>query len=139
MLVPKFKIGQKVYAVYCKHDTRQKPVECEVCNSTGHVKIEGRNEKFVCPACHGKIETEHYGYKYVISYRKATIGKIDIQEYAPEYGYKSEIRYMLKETGVGSGTVWKEERLFATEKEANEFCEKYIPSDYYDKEAILRT
>ena len=46
---------------------------------------------------------------------------------------------MLEETGVGSGTCWREERLFATEEEANEFCEKYVSSDYYDREAILRT
>ena len=46
---------------------------------------------------------------------------------------------MLKETGIGSGTIWREERLFATEEEANEFCEKYIPANYYDDlEPILR-
>ena len=141
MLVPKFKVGQKVYAVSNRSDTKQKHVECDVCNSTGYVKVEGREENFVCPVCYGRTETEHYGYKYVISYYEATIGKVEIQEYAPKYRHrhKSEIRYMLEETGVGSGTVWREERLFATEEEANEFCEKYISSDYYDTEAILRT
>ena len=140
MLKPKFKIGQKVYAVISKSDTRQKHIECEVCNSTGYVKVEGREENFICPVCHGRTETEHYGYKYIITLNKATIGKIDIQEYAPKYEnrHKSEIRYMLEETGVGSGTVWNEERLFATEEEANEFCEKYVPSDYYDRKAIRR-
>lgn len=141
MLKPKFKVGQKVYAVSNRSDTRQKHVKCDVCNSTGYVKVEGKDGKFICPACYGRTETEHYGYKYVISYCEATVGKIEIQEYAPEYwcNYKSEIRYMLKETGVGSGQVWKEERLFATEKEASEFCEKYVSSDYYDEKAILRT
>lgn len=45
---------------------------------------------------------------------------------------------MLEETGVGSGAVWREERLFPTKEEANEFCEKYISSDYYDEKAILK-
>ncbi len=45
---------------------------------------------------------------------------------------------MLEETGVGSGMLWQEDRLFATEKEASDFCEKYVSSDYYDCEAILK-
>lgn len=140
MLVPKFEIGQKVYAVCNTSDTRQKHVECDVCNSTGYVKVEGKEGNFTCPVCHGRTETEHYGYKYVIAYKKATIGRIQITEYAKKYrSCKSVITYMLQETGVGSGTLWNEERLFATEEEANEFCEKYISSDYYDQEAILRT
>lgn len=140
MLEAKFKVGQKVYAVSNTNDSRQKHVECEVCNSTGKIKVEGRDEEYECPVCHGRMETEHYGFKYVISYYEATIGKVEIEEYAPKYKkrYKSEIKYMLEETGVGSGAVWREDRLFATEEEANEFCEKYISSDYYDHEAILR-
>ena len=44
----------------------------------------------------------------------------------------------VAQTGVGSGTLWREDRLFATHDEAKEFCEKYVSSDYYDQEAILR-
>lgn len=140
MLEAKFKVGQRVFAVSNKSDSRQVHVKCDVCNSTGKVKVEGREEEYVCPACHGRTETEHYGYKYVISYDGATIGKVEIQEYAPKYKsrYKSEVRYMLEETGVGSGMVWREDRLFGTYDEAKEFCEKYISSDYYDEKAILR-
>ena len=140
MLEAKFKIGQQVYAVSNKSDSRQIHVKCDVCNSTGKVKVEGRDEEYVCPVCHGRTETEHYGYMYVIAYYEATIGKIEIEEYAPKYKdrYKSEVRYMLEETGVGSGTLWRENRLFATYDEAKEFCEKYVSSDYYDQEAILR-
>ena len=138
MLKAKYKVGQRVYAVSHKSDSRQIHVKCDVCNSTGKVKIEGRDEEYVCPVCYGRTDTEHYGYMYTISYCEATIGKIEIEEYAPEYSYKSEVKYMLRETGVGSGRLWKEDRLFATEEEANEFCEKYIPSDYYDEKAILK-
>ena len=140
MLEAKFKVGQRVFAVSNKSDSRQVHVKCDVCNSTGKVKVEGRDEEYVCPACHGRTETEHYGYMYVISYYEATIGKIEIEEYAPKYKdrYKSEVKYMLEETGVGSGTLWREDRLFATYDEAKEFCEKYVSSDYYDEKAILR-
>lgn len=140
MLVPKFKVGQRVYAVGSVSDVRQKHVECDVCDSTGYVKIEGKDRKFICPACNCRMEAEHYGYKYLISYYGARIGRVQATEYAKKYrSYKSEVTYMLEETGVGSGTIWKEERLFATEEEAKDFCEKYMPSDYYDQEAILRT
>ncbi len=140
MLTAKFEVGQEVYAVSNRSDTRQKHVECDLCNSTGKVKVNGREEEYECPCCHGRMETEHYGYKYVIAYHGATIGKVSVEEYAKKYSRnnKSRVTYMLEETGVGSGQVWREERLFITEEEANEFCEKYISSDYYDHEAILR-
>ena len=94
MLEAKFKVGQQVYAVFKKRDPTLIHVECDAFNSTGKVTVEGRDEEYVCPACHGRTETEHYGYIYVISYYEATIGKIEIEEYAPEYKdrYKSEVK-----------------------------------------------
>ena len=140
MLTAKFEVGQEVYAVSNISDTRTKRVECDLSNSTGKVKVNGREEEYECPCCHGRMETEHYGYKYVIAYYGATIGKVSIEEYAKKYSRnnKSRVTYMLAETGVGSGTIWKEERLFGTVEEAKESCEKYVSSDYYDEKAILR-
>lgn len=140
MLRAKFKNGQKVFAVMHTSNMRERHVNCDVCDSTGYVKVEGKSGKFICPSCHGRTVTEGYEYKYKISYYEATIGKVEIQEYAKKYKnqYKSEVRYMLEETGVGSGTIWREERLFATEEEARDFCEKYVPVDYYDTRAILK-
>lgn len=140
MLKPKFKIGQKVYAVLNESNSRRVHVKCDVCNSTGRVKVNGRSEDYTCPMCRGETETKHDGYKYVISCYEAKIGKVQIEEYATEYknNYKSKVTYMLDQTGVGSGQIWSENRLFATEKEASDFCEKYIPSNCYDREAVLR-
>lgn len=82
---------------------------------------------------------EYYGYKYVIEYYKAKIGKIQIEEYAKKFKrYTSRITYMLEETGIGTGIVWSEEMLFSTENEAREFCDKYIPSDGYSGKPILK-
>ena len=139
MLIPKFELGQKVYAVKARTNTRQEHVKCEVCNSTGFVELKGIDDiPFVCPECRGKMETVHYGQEYMIAYSEATIGKISTEEYENRYGYKSNVTYMLKETGVGSGTVWNENRLFATEEEALEFCDKYIPSNRWGDEAVLK-
>ena len=135
MLTPKFEIGQKVYAVSQTHDVKQVHVECDVCKSTGKVKISRVKGEYECPVCHGEIINKECGFKYVISYYEATIGKITVEEYSSKYingyNYKNIIHYMLEETGVGSGQNWYEHQLFATEKEAQEFCEKYIPSGQY--------
>lgn len=136
MLYPKFELGQKVYAV--SHRMKQKKVHklCYVCDSTGLVQLN--NAKYCCPACGGKMETINYGHEYYIAYPEAEIGKIETREFLPKYGYQSEINYMLKPTGVGSGQVWKEDMLFATEYEANAFCNMYMPSDDYEKIPILK-
>lgn len=141
MLTPKFELGQKVYAVNPVYDTKVVHVPCSICGSTGKVKVHGVEQDVTCPYCYGRTNTERVGFKYVISYRGATIGKRETTEYSEEYlyeGRKNEVEYMLKETGVGSGTCWREHRLFATEEEAQEFCDKYIPSDQYGTKAILK-
>lgn len=134
MLIPKFKIGQKVYAVRSTPCRREVNESCAICNSTGVVRLGAGHREYVCPECQGK----HYDYKYYIAHREATIEKIEIQEHPPKYanGCKSEIRYVLK--GIDIGTAWRENRLFATEEEANEFCEKFVPSGFYDTYTIKR-
>ena len=134
MRMPKFELGQKVYAVTSKYDNKEQHVTCDVCNSTGWVEIKGL--AYICPSCRGKMETVYSGFKYTIAYKEAEIGKIDMELYSKRYErqYKSEVRYMLRETGVGSGSLWQEERLFATKAEAQEFCDKYVPASWYDSE-----
>lgn len=137
MLIPKFKVGQKVYAVSHSCDKKVVHRECDTCNSTGRVEIQGRS--FICPNCRGLTDIEHYGYKYVIEHYEAKIGKVMVEEYDSKYAdCESRITYMLDKTGVGSGVIWNENRLFSTVEEAKEFCEKYIPSDEYDHETILK-
>lgn len=137
MLQPKFELGQKVYAVNSRIKQKKVHVLCDVCDSTGLVKLND-NRKYFCPACCGKMETINYGHEYYIAYPKAEIGRVETIEFLPEYGYKSEINYMLKPTGVGSGRTWKENMLFETESEANTFCNMYMPSDNYYKTPILK-
>ena len=137
MLIPKFKVGQKVYAISHKSDKKIVHRKCNICNSTGKVEIQGKS--FICPDCHGLTDIEHCGYKYVIDYFKVKIGKIMTEEYASKYKkYESRVTYMLDETGVGSGLIWREDRLFSTEKEANNFCEKYVPADEHDSKTLLK-
>lgn len=139
MLIPKFKIGQKIYAVTHTSDKEKVHQKCDLCNSTGKVRIEGKNEEIICPYCRGMMDVKHHGYRYKIDYYGAKIGKIQTEEYSKKYkDCETRITYMLEETGVDSGLIWKEERLFRTEREAKDFCEKYKPSDEYDSKTILK-
>ena len=86
-----------------------------------------RGEKVVC------------GSKGVCSIEDITTLNISGVDKEREY-------YILKPLYMAASTVYvpvdtadEALRRVLTEEEANEFCEKYIPSDYYDKEAILRT
>ena len=130
MLTPKYKLNQKVWAVTSHYNTHIEHEKCDLCNSTGVVEING--DSYECPKCNGRTKTVNDGFKYLIS-TSGKIGKINIEEYAKKYRTeKSRITYMLDSTGVGSGTIWYETRLFPTEQAAKEFCETRNPIDYYD-------
>jgi hypothetical protein len=127
----KFDCGQTVWGVSYKDHVQI--VRCETCNSTGKYAIKG--VEYICPACEGRSSRRNYvGPKYYVSDFAATVGKIEITLQTLGYGAKGtqETEYMIDATGVGSGTVWKEDRLFATLQEANEYCDRVnsgIPKD----------
>lgn len=112
----KFNLGDKIYRLGGLHiDYPKKHKECNVCSSTGQVTING--ETFWCPKCGGKAETDfsvsHY-YREKPSAIAYTIGQISVRVQKD----KTEIRYMCKETGIGSGAVYCEDECFATYEEA---------------------
>ena len=118
----KFEMGQQVYyvgGVHIKYD--QIHVPCETCDSTGIVKIKGK--EFECPQCGGETRADHEHRKMYFSKPSTvprTIGQIRVKI----TGKKQEIQYMCKETGINSGTVYDENRLFATYEAACQFVEK---------------
>lgn len=113
----KFKINQYVWAVtYSTLETHEK---CDACNGVGWVVL-GDGKEYQCPKCNG--EGYIHGYldqEYRISF-KSQVGKVTIEQ--TEDGYKET--YMLKATGVGSGQIWDASQLFASQKEAQEYCDK---------------
>lgn len=63
-----------------------------------------------------------FGRKYKTRYdiiknyiKQSTVGKVRVEAIEDSI----EISYMLKATGIGSGTIWYEDTLFATKEEAN--------------------
>lgn len=103
----KYNLGQTVYRGDCVRDAYYEA--CPDCDGTGLWKIEGRDCTTECQTCNrhnyswcntrGKIEK----YKYFPSTDKLTIGQIRVQ-----VDCNTEVTYMCEETGVGSGSLWKE-------------------------------
>ena len=145
---PKFKPGQSVCAVTVvfDEDNPKVHVKCDVCDSTGKIKIVGKSGEYTCPVCHGAVKENENPYKYKIIYRHATIGYVRHEEYSDKYKgrgvkFDTKTEYLLENSGVeNGGQIWFEHNLFADEKEAQEFCDKYVPSDKFkSSKPVLKT
>jgi hypothetical protein len=113
----KYNLKQVVYNAYCSHEAYY--VTCTDCNGTGYWEVAGKDMKIGCHTCNkesywntpGKIEH----YKYFPCVKRLTIGQV-----RATIGHSPEIQYMCKETGLGSGALWREDSLTDDEAVANE-------------------
>ena len=125
----KFNLRRTVFALRKDFSTRVTP--CPFCG--GEQFLEGKNgAKRRCPECFGSgnhTETGPAAYHVIGPY---TIGRVrvevtdspgapspsglDADNYKPQSGRREE--YMLAETGIGTGSVWRAEDLYATRAEA---------------------
>lgn len=131
-LVTRFDLGQEVVGIASAHATRV--VFCQTCNREGVVTIGG--ETFTCPKCNGTSKhPRHVGQRWYVSER-SVVGKLDVCAYLrqDQYDHKNEIRYMLEATGVGSGRLWDEADLFATEQDALAECAKRNANKVFEDE-----
>ena len=123
----KFNIGDSVWGV--DSDTFRRIVKCKPCSNTGKISIGG--EELLCPKCNGvSTHAQVAGQKFYVSTFSAQVGQVrteftssDFQNYSSANTDRLIIQYMLTETGVGSGRIWDEDRLFASKEEAQRFCE----------------
>ena len=132
----KFSIGQRVATI--SSDYARKIVGCDACQKTGKIKINA--EDYVCPKCHGaSAYPQVCGSKYYVSH-EGVIGKVQIEHMVPYRGNNHfdvtdaliedggapdyEVNYMIDETGVGSGTVWPQNRLFPSREVAQAECDR---------------
>ena len=120
-LETKFSIGDVVYYATTSHTQKQRP--CPDCNGTRKWKAvapSGREYEFSCPRCSTGYMSDHrlsLSYSaYAPAVSKLTVGQVRATIPATDYNKSAE--YMCVETGVGSGSLYAEDRLFATEAEA---------------------
>lgn len=153
-ITTKFSNGDKVWHI--KQEMRYEWKECDFCGGSG--EIMGFNQQFkLCPQCIGKRGwNEQWWLRWEVT-GPLTIGEIRARvrgedpvgmqdniawEYSPpgikglsrysNYGSQEaeyEEQYMCRETGIGGGTIYYPDTLFATEAEALEKCRERNNSD----------
>lgn len=119
---PKFAIGDVVY--WPTTVTTKEPVPCPDCLGTHRWKVitpAGTEMEAECQRCTGytRIADLPKPERLVSkpSVRRLTVGKITATTHA-SYSNRDCVEYMCSETGIGSGAIYQESQLFATEEEA---------------------
>lgn len=114
----KFSVGDSVY--HASTTTERKKHPCPDCLGTRKWLAKspaGREYQFDCPRCASSYQNDRdLSIEYTVftaAVHRRTIGQVRAQS-----GPESQNEYMCHETGVGSGSVYREETLFATEAEA---------------------
>ena len=122
----RYDIGDTVWGVSIR--PAQYRERCVVCNGSGRAKIEGHPHLTTgCPVreCYDGYISIAAGKQFEL--RQLTIGSIRIEVNLPmlvsetvtvSECRRSEVKYMCRETGVGSGRLWDEENLFRSREEA---------------------
>lgn len=120
-IVTKYSVGDVVYRAGVT--TEGKRHACPDCKGTLKWKAispAGTEYEFACPRCtarymHDRDLSLDYS-EYVPLVSRLTIGSIQVNTAPGSYDHGN--RYMCRETGVGSGSVYNEADLFPTEEEA---------------------
>lgn len=123
--MPKFKIGDTVYYPRVSSETAKLP--CPDCLDTRRWKVitpGGTELEADCQRCSGYLSQQFHDvpslsyvrYKGYVD--TVTIGSVTVSSASRHGSAERQIEYMCNETGVGSGSIYYEERLHATEFEA---------------------
>jgi hypothetical protein len=119
----KFSVGDRVW--YAGTTTEQRQHPCPDCKGERKWKAAspaGDEFEFACPRCSTSYSSfDDMSLKYTAhtpAVERLTVGSIryDSAGHCGEGGPRHE--YMCRETGVGSGRIYKEQDLFETEGEA---------------------
>lgn len=115
----KFNLGDEVFVINCYSELVK--TKCPICNGNKFINIKGR--QFKCPNkdCYDGYLHHREDRKWHIAYN-SFVGNIKFEVYR-DYG-GIEISYMIDQTGIGTGSVWRENTLFATEEEAQARCDE---------------
>lgn len=116
----KFDNGQEVWIV--QENEHYQIIRCVTCDSKGKIFI--KDQEFICPGCEGRSKRRNYaGRKFSVA-QHGIVGKITIENQTLDYEPKFEISYMIDSTGVGSGTIYREPRVFGSKAEAQGYCDR---------------
>lgn len=118
-ITTKYEVGQKVWAADWQSCKVYDPCPDCLGSKVWQVTTAGGEEfEIMCQTCRaayastGKIQF----YRRIPTPYEGTIGSIEVHTAGDYDG--DHVKYMLEETGVGSGQVWPEEKLCLTIEEA---------------------
>jgi hypothetical protein len=120
---PKYIMGEKVWAYETFRDTELLP--CPDCLDTRKWSVtfpSGQVEEVPCQRCssayHGNnMPPRPTRVVFNVTTKQLTIGKISVTT-KPNWESDDPVQYMCHETGVGSGSIYSERNLFATQEDA---------------------
>jgi hypothetical protein len=122
-ITTKYSIGDTVYLAWTTTEKKRHPCpDCLGAKKWETTSPAGTTYKFDCPRCSTTYQSERdlsldYS-QFAPSVRTLTIGSVQYNSAPGSYDHGA--RYMCRETGVGSGSVYNESDLFASEEEALE-------------------
>jgi hypothetical protein len=125
-ITTRFSIGDTVVPIAPRTETVSDP--CPACEGAGTLAlVRGGTVRCTAKGCYdGKVTRQEIHPWAVRADLSSTVGRVSAvqscQEHAPDMLGALDIRYMLFSTGVGSGTMWRERDLFATDEEARSEC-----------------
>ena len=114
-ITTKFSIGDVVWTARVCESYEQ--AQCDEC-------LGSKQWKCITPA--GSTFMVQCAECYALSQRRVftpNVERVTIGSVRTDTRDSSPVRYMCVETGIGSGTVWGEEKLFCTEDEAQAAAE----------------
>lgn len=134
-ITSRFNINQQVWSI-SKEQTREWQ-KCGPCDGTGNVVLKDGKER-ICPECYGRLGKYIYKDCEWQVGSMMTIGKVRVEitnfqkddtfdnigHYRGDGHNVQSEDYMMYETGIGSGSIWHMDKLFASSEEAFIECGK---------------
>jgi hypothetical protein len=121
-ITTKYDIGETVW--FATTETVRKRHACPDCLGETKWSVTspgGKDYTFPCPRC---TATYHSDRDMSLDYsqfspvaRRLTIGSIRTDSH-PAFDDEQRVEYMCRETGIGSGSIYREAHLYSTEDEA---------------------
>lgn len=140
-LTTKYSIGDVVYFASTVAESKRHP--CPDCKGERKWKATspaGGEYEFSCPRCSAQYNSDRdlmLDYSALVpSVSRLTIGSIQVN--TAKGSHDEGARYMCCETGVGSGSVYNEDRLFETEEEATRKAQALADGQNVSVEWIVR-
>lgn len=111
----KYSVGDQVYVARCIWG--QKRVPCADCDGKGEFVVEGKPFTLLCSVCCGPWD-EKRGWREIGEFQPSvellTVGQVRAQR----GGGEDKTEYMCVETGIGSGSLWAEDKLLPDRDQA---------------------